>query len=69
MNNKTREEIAKPLMYNMLNEFGLQITLKVLIDSLDELIEKRGKTSYSLLMLEALKGLHAGYIRRNEVDE
>lgn len=67
--NKSMEQIALPKMQAILDENGLQITLKVLIDSLDNLIKKRGKSVEGLLVLETLKGIHAGYCRRNEEDE
>lgn len=66
---KSMEEEAYPKMEAILNENGLQITLKILIDSLQKLIDKRGKSIEGVLILEALKGLHAGYLRRYEVKE
>ena len=68
MKNKTMEEEALPHMEKILNENGLQITLKILITSLEKLIKKRGKSIEVLFVLEALKGIHAGYLRRNEED-
>lgn len=66
---KSMEQIALPKMEALLEKNGLQITLKVLIDSLENQIEKRGKSSEGLLILETLKGIHAGYCRRNEEEE
>lgn len=66
---ETMEEDAYPKMEAILNENGLQITLKVFIDSLEKLMEKRGKTVAGLLILETLKGLHAGYLRRYEPED
>lgn len=66
---KSMEEEAYPKMEAILNENGLQITLKILIDSLQKLIDKRGKSIEGVLILEALKGLHAGYLRRYEIKD
>ena len=65
----TMEEEAFPKMLAILEGYGLQITLKTLGDSLEELIRKRGPSIESCLILEAIKGLHAGYIRRHEEDD
>jgi hypothetical protein len=66
---KSMEEIAYPKMKAILDENGLQITLKTLIDSLQNLIDERGKTLESVIILETLRGLHAGYLRRYEVKD
>jgi hypothetical protein len=71
MSNKlpTMEEEALPKMQEILERYGLQITLKTLVDSLEELIRKRGPSIEACLIVEAIKGLHAGYIRRHEEDD
>ena len=69
MKNKSAEELALPHMENILNENGLQVTLSILIISLEKLIKKRGKSIEGLFVLEALKGIYTGYLRRNEEDE
>lgn len=66
---KNAEEEALPKMKFILENFGLQITLKVLIDSLNYLMEKRGKSIEALFVLEVLKGIHSGYCRRYEPEE
>lgn len=68
MSNKypTMEEEAFPKMLAILERYGLQITLKTLGDALGELIKKRGTSLEARLIQEAVKGLHAGYLRRNE---
>ena len=53
---KTGEDLALPKMEEILRTHGLEITLKVLIDSLQKLINERGSTIFSALMLEVLKG-------------
>ena len=63
------EEKAYPKMEAILNENGLQITLKILIDALQKLIDKRGKSVAGLIILETLRGLHAGYLKRYDVEE
>ena len=62
----TMEEEAFPKMLAILERYGLQITLKTLADALGELIKKRGTSLESRLIQEAIKGLHTGYMRRNE---
>lgn len=62
----TMEEEAFPKMLAILERYGLQITLKTLIDSLEELIRKRGKDHLNLMVVEVLRGLHKGYLRRHE---
>lgn len=63
------EAAALVKMQEILENFGLQITLKTLADSLAELIRKRGPSIEACLIMEAIKGLHAGYIRRHEEDD
>lgn len=63
------EAAALAQMQNILESFGLQITLKTLTDSLEELIRKRGPSIEACLIVETIKGLHAGYIRRYEEDD
>lgn len=62
----TMEEEAFPKMLAILERYGLQITLKTLADALGELIKKRGTSLENRLIQEVIKGLHAGYMRRNE---
>ncbi len=65
----TMESEARPQMLAILEKYGLQITLKTLVDSLEELLKKRGPSISGCLILEALRGLHAGYLRRHEEEE
>jgi hypothetical protein len=65
----THEEEALPKMKAFLDEYGLQITLKTLGDSLEKLMEKRGKHVVTLMVLEGIRGLHKGYLRRHEPEE
>ena len=65
----TREDEARPKMQEILEEYGLQITLKTLVDSLENLIKKRGKDHLNLMILEGLRGLYTGYMRRHEPGE
>lgn len=62
----TMEEEAFPKMLAILERYGLQITLKTLVDALEELIRKRGKDHLNLMVVEGIRGLHKGYLRRNE---
>jgi hypothetical protein len=63
------EDEALFKMEAILEEYGLQITLKILADGLENLMYKRGKSITGLLVLESIKGLHAGYVRRNEIED
>jgi hypothetical protein len=64
------EEEAYPKMEALLYENGLQVTLKIFIDALDKLIKERGNPNIvGKIVLESLKGIHAGYCRRNEPGE
>ena len=63
------EEVAFQDMKKILFGNGLQITLKTLIDSLEELLEQRGSSTEAIMVLEGLKGLYTGYMRRYEEDE
>lgn len=63
------EAAALEKMQEILENFGLQITLKTLADSLEELIRKRGPSIEACMVVETIKGLHAGYIRRHEEDD
>jgi hypothetical protein len=65
----TKEELARPEMQGFLEEYGLQITLKTLVDALEKLIEKRGKDHLNLMVLEGIRGLYKGYMRRHEPSE
>lgn len=65
----TKEEEAQPKMQEFLEEYGLQITLKTLVKSLEKLIEKRGKDHNNLMIVEGLRGLYNGYMRRHEPNE
>lgn len=71
MSNKypTMEEEAFPKMLAILERYGLQISLKTFADALQELIRKRGPSTEACLIQEAVKGLHAGYMRRHEPSE
>jgi len=63
------EAEAYDKMEEILFEYGLQISLKTLADSLQKMIDIRGPSVEGLMILEGLKGLHAGYIRRHEEEE
>lgn len=63
------EEIAFPKMKEILFENGLQVTLKILIDSLDLWLEQRGPNVFGCQIVESLRGIHAGYLRRHEEEE
>ena len=65
----TKEDEARPKMQEFLEEDGLQITLKTLVVALEKLIEKRGKDHNSLMIVEGLRGLYNGYMRRHEPNE
>lgn len=62
------EEDAKPVMLQLLQSYGLQICLKTLADSLEEVMAKRGVTLQGVLILEVLRGIHAGYLRRYDTE-
>lgn len=63
------EAEAADKMEEILFGYGLQITLKTLIDALQKMIEKRGKDHLNLMVVEGLRGLYNGYMRRHEPDE
>jgi hypothetical protein len=63
------EDEALTRMRELLHQYGLQTTLKVLGTALDDLIKVRGKSSDGLVVLEVIKGLHTGYCRRHEEEE
>jgi hypothetical protein len=65
----TKESEARPKMQEFLEEYGLQITLKTLLEALEKLIEKRGKDHLNLMVVEGLRGLYKGYMRRHEPNE
>jgi hypothetical protein len=65
----TMEEEARPKMVAMLEEYGLQLTLSTLVDALEALIKKRGKDHLNLMVLEGVRGLYKGYMRRHEPNE
>ena len=65
----TSEELARPKMEEILFNNGLQVTLKVLIDSLQKMIDERGGSAISFLILESLRGIHKGYLRRYDSDK
>jgi hypothetical protein len=65
----SKEEEAQPKMQEILEEYGLQITLKTLVNALEKLIEKRGKDHLNLMIVEGLRGLYKGYMRRHEPNE
>lgn len=65
----SKEEEAQPKMQEILEEYGLQITLKTLVNALEKLIEKRGKDHLNLMVVEGLRGLYKGYMRRHEPNE
>ena len=58
------EEQAYPKMAELLAENGLQICLKTLINALDERFNQKGTNIEGVMVLEGLKGLHKGYLRR-----
>lgn len=66
MKYKNMEQEALPKMEAILEGYGLQVTLKIFVDSLQNLIKRRGKSIEALLIMETIKGLHAGYLRRHE---
>jgi hypothetical protein len=57
------------LIGDILWDCGLQDTLACLIRGLDSLMARRGKSIEALCVLEGLKGLLAGYLRRYEPEE
>ena len=65
----TYEELASPKMEAILFENGLQITLKTLIDALQKMIDQRGKDELNLMVIEGLRGLYNGYMRRYELED
>jgi hypothetical protein len=67
MSKLTMEEEALPQMQDFIQKYGIQITLKTLVDSLEKLF-KGTKYRENLLIVEMLRGLHTGYCRRYEVD-
>jgi hypothetical protein len=66
---KTMEAEAFPKMLALLEDYGLQITLKTLADALAELIRAREFSSEACMAEEVIRGLHAGYLRRYEDEE
>jgi len=68
-NDPTLEQLAYPKMESLLFDNGLQITLKTLIDAMETMEQTRGKTMQSMMVLEGLRGLYHGYVRRYELDD
>lgn len=64
---ETIEYKALGEMKKMLSNYGLQIVLQSLIDSLDELVSYKedSKALPSKMILEVLKGVHKAYLFRN----
>lgn len=62
----SKEEKACQKMQVILGEYGLQVTLKALVDSVEQSIKKLGKTSINLILVESLQGIYKGYSRRHE---
>jgi hypothetical protein len=62
----TAEAAALDQMRTILEDFGLQITLKTLVDSLEKLIEKRGKDHVNQRVLKELRETYQGYLNRYE---
>ena len=60
----TMEEEAYPQMASLLDKYGLQIVLKTLADAMDGYVN----SGEGLVILETIRGLHAGYARRMEAD-
>jgi hypothetical protein len=60
------EAAARAQMQEILENFGLQITLKTLVDSLEKLIEKRGKDHVNQMALKGLRELYQSYLNRYE---
>jgi hypothetical protein len=60
------EAAALAQMQNILESFGLQITLKTLTDSLEKMIEKRGKDHVNQRVLKELRETYQGYLDRYE---
>ena len=58
-----------PKMKEFLFSYGLQITLKTFIDALDLMIQQRGPFVYGTMVVEGLRGLYKGYLRRYEVED
>ena len=53
----------------VLMDHGLQDTLKSFIKGMTTLMKKRGKSIEGLCVLEGLKGLLSGYLRRYEPED
>jgi len=60
----TMEAEARPQMEKFLRKYGLQITLKTLIDSLENW--EPFDDTLIIYIIETLKGIHKGYLRRHE---
>lgn len=60
------EAAASHQMQEILENFGLQITLKTLVDSLEELIKKRGQDYVNQAALKGLRDVYKGYLDRYE---
>ena len=64
--NSSMEAKFYPRMESILFGIGLQSTLKMLVDALQKMMDKRGKDHLNLMILEGLRGLYNGYMRRHE---
>ena len=60
------EDEAQAKMSAILFGYGLQTTLKTLINALTEMIGLRGHSIEGVMILESLKGLMRGYCSRYE---
>ena len=63
------EKQAFLIMKKLLCDYGLQTTLKTFCDALDELIHERGPSIESCLILETIKGVYQGYLRRYDEED
>ncbi len=68
MKRTTMEDEAYPQMRDFLDKYGLQITLKTLIDALQSKIKTGKPYLVSAFVLEALKGIYSGYRDRFKFD-
>jgi hypothetical protein len=63
------EEEAFPQMEKILEKYGLEITLKILIDALGALLNKRGNPDYGLTALDDLKKTYVTYCLRYDGED
>lgn len=59
-----RRDEAYPIFLQLLQDYGLQDFLLWFAEALEELQSKRGFSIEASLIIEVLKGIHSGYLRR-----